>query len=128
LNLSVEPPQYSTLISPADDGIVVVRRPIEMSDRMSVADYLRGAETLRRRELEWGVLRDAPSPIYLHQALVTRLAVLLDGHARPRAPLPPRPGAPVGSAAGPSAARERRVRGVKRQRPINGPIAHFGRR
>jgi Uma2 family endonuclease len=55
-----------------------------MERRLSVADYLDGAETLRRRELEWGILRDAPSPIYSHQALVTRLVVLLDAHVRPR--------------------------------------------
>jgi len=54
-----------------------------MGDRVSVTDYLLGAETLRRRELEWGVLRDAPAPTYRHQALVTRVAVLLDAHARP---------------------------------------------
>lgn len=74
----------------ADDGIVVVhgywcrvwRLSVEV--RLSVADYLDGRETLRRRELEWGVVRDAPSPIYSHQALVTRLVVLLDAHVRPR--------------------------------------------
>ncbi len=55
-----------------------------MERRLSVADYLDGAETLRRRELEWGILRDAPSPLYSHQALVTRLVVLLDAHVRPR--------------------------------------------
>ncbi len=52
--------------------------------RLSVAGYLAGAETLKRRELEWGIVRDAPSPLYSHQALVTRLAVLLDEHVRPR--------------------------------------------
>jgi Uma2 family endonuclease len=54
-----------------------------MGDRVSVPDYLLGAETLRRRELEWGVLRNAPAPTSWHQALVTRVAVLLDAHARP---------------------------------------------
>lgn len=54
-----------------------------MEARLSVADYLDGPETLRRRELEWGVLRDAPSPLYAHQAIVTRLAVLIDAHVRP---------------------------------------------
>jgi Uma2 family endonuclease len=49
-----------------------------------VADYLDGPETLRRRELEWGIVRDAPSPVYSHQALVTRLVVLLHAHVRPR--------------------------------------------
>ncbi len=56
-----------------------------MAPRLSVIEYLDGPETSRRRELEWGILRDAPSPIYSHQALVTRLVVLLDAHVRPRA-------------------------------------------
>jgi Uma2 family endonuclease len=54
-----------------------------MDNRMSVADYLAGEETLRRRELEWGVVRDAPAPTHAHQVLVTRLAVALDNHVRP---------------------------------------------
>ena len=55
-----------------------------METRRSVTDYLAEPETLRRRELEWGIVRDAPSPLYSHQALITRLVVLLDAHVRPR--------------------------------------------
>ena len=55
------------MIAPSDDGIVVVGST-GMGDRVSVTDYLLGAETLRRRELEWGVLTDAPAPTYGHQA------------------------------------------------------------
>jgi Uma2 family endonuclease len=54
-----------------------------MDNRMSVADYLGGEETLRRRELEWGMVRDAPAPNHAHQVLVTRLAVALDNQVRP---------------------------------------------
>lgn len=56
-----------------------------MTERCSVRDYLAGPETLRRRELEWGVVREPPAPFYAHQARVTRLTVLLDEHVRARA-------------------------------------------
>jgi len=49
---------------------------------MTAARYLRGLETLRRRELVWGVVREPPAPFYGHQALVTRLAALLEPHVR----------------------------------------------
>jgi Uma2 family endonuclease len=47
---------------------------------MTVNDYFAGAEEMRRRELVWGVLRDAPSPLFAHQSVVTRVTVLLDLH------------------------------------------------
>ncbi len=50
-----------------------------MSERMSTASYLAGRETLRRRELEWGVVRDAPAPRFEHQAVIT---VKLEWYAR----------------------------------------------
>jgi Uma2 family endonuclease len=62
-----------------DDGIVAD----EMSDP-SVDWYLGGAETLRRRELAWGVVREPPAPFYPHQRLVTDLTVLLQTHVRDR--------------------------------------------
>ena len=55
-----------------------------MPARLSVSKYLRGPETLRRRELEWGRVREPPAPFYGHQVLVTRLAVLLDRHVSSR--------------------------------------------
>jgi Uma2 family endonuclease len=49
---------------------------------MTVNDYLGGEETMRRRELVWGVVREPPSPFFSHQAIVMRIAVLLSLHAR----------------------------------------------
>jgi Uma2 family endonuclease len=49
---------------------------------LSVANYLRGAETMRRRELEFGILRDGPSPMWSHQETLLRLGSLLDAHVR----------------------------------------------
>ncbi len=46
-------------------------------DRMTAVSYLSGPETLRRREVVWGVLREPPAPFYSHQRLVTDLAFLL---------------------------------------------------
>src|SRR6185369_1043638 len=50
--------------------------------RISTGSYLRGRETMRRRELVFGVVREPPSPRYGHQALLVRLTVLLDPIAR----------------------------------------------
>ena len=52
------------------------------SDRWSVDDYLSGEETLRRQELEWGVVREAPGPSFGHQSRVTSLTLLLAAHVR----------------------------------------------
>ena len=49
-------------------------------ERTSVGSYLRGAETMRRRELVWGVVREPPAPMYGHQSVLTRLTSLLYGH------------------------------------------------
>jgi Uma2 family endonuclease len=54
-----------------------------MSDHLSVGEYLQGAETMRRRELEWGVVREPPAPLSRHQLVVTRLACQLEWHVRP---------------------------------------------
>src|SRR5439155_13735254 len=51
-------------------------------DRLSSFSYLRGPETLRRRELVWGMVREPPAPFYYHQRLVTDLTVLLQQHVR----------------------------------------------
>ncbi|OFW43837.1 MAG: hypothetical protein A3J29_14950 [Acidobacteria bacterium RIFCSPLOWO2_12_FULL_67_14b] len=50
--------------------------------RLTTADYLSGAEELRRQELIWGYVRSPPSPRYGHQSIVTRTVVLLDQHVR----------------------------------------------
>jgi Uma2 family endonuclease len=49
-------------------------------ERTSVGMYLRGAETMRRRELVWGVVREPPAPMYGHQSVLTRLTSLLYGY------------------------------------------------
>jgi Uma2 family endonuclease len=51
---------------------------------MTVEQFLRGPETLRRRELLEGHLREPPAPFWSHQSIVTRLVVLLDAHVRSR--------------------------------------------
>jgi Uma2 family endonuclease len=51
---------------------------------MTTYDYLGGAETNRRRELAYGVLRDPPAPFFSHQEVVFRVALLLQGHVEPR--------------------------------------------
>ena len=50
--------------------------------RVSTVNYLRGAETMRRRELLFGRVREPVSPRYGHQAVITRLTVLFDEVAR----------------------------------------------
>src|SRR5262245_6821036 len=52
--------------------------------KVSTADYLNGAETMRRRELLFGQVHEPASPRYGHQAVITRLVVLLDGVVRDR--------------------------------------------
>lgn len=49
---------------------------------MKTAEYLAGPETLTRRELTAGVLREPPAPFYGHQRVVLRASVLLDAHVR----------------------------------------------
>lgn len=44
--------------------------------------YLRGPETNRPSELEWGVVREPPMPFFNHQAVVTALAAALSTHVR----------------------------------------------
>ena len=53
-----------------------------MQPRMTVARYLRGAETMKPRELVYGFVREPPAPKYGHQSAVTGLGALLS-------PLPP---------------------------------------
>lgn len=53
-------------------------------ERMTTDSYLSGPETMKRRELFRGVLREPPAPFYLHQRVVTDLAFLLQQHTRPR--------------------------------------------
>jgi Uma2 family endonuclease len=53
-------------------------------ERMTTNGFLDGPETLQRRELVWGVLREPPAPFYGHQRVVTDLAVLLQRHSRVR--------------------------------------------
>jgi Uma2 family endonuclease len=47
----------------------------------SVPEYLRGVETMGRRELVYGVVREPPAPFYDHQHCLTRLTVRLTAHA-----------------------------------------------
>ena len=56
-----------------------------MPQRVSVAEYLDGPESLTRRELVFGMVREPPAPRFGHQAVLTRLATLLDAHVRERA-------------------------------------------
>jgi Uma2 family endonuclease len=55
-----------------------------MSARQPVMSYLSGAESLRRRELVWGFVREPPAPFWPHQAIVTRTTVLLYEHVASR--------------------------------------------
>ena len=52
--------------------------------RQSVATYLTGPETLTRRELVFGLLREPPAPACDHQSVVTRALLLLALHITPR--------------------------------------------
>ncbi|HKW02926.1 MAG TPA: Uma2 family endonuclease [Vicinamibacterales bacterium] len=49
---------------------------------MTTYDYLTAAETMRRRELVYGMVREPPAPIYGHQSVVTGLTTELSQHAR----------------------------------------------
>lgn len=48
--------------------------------RESVDDYLSGPESLARKELIWGIVREPPAPACDHQDVVTRALVLLATH------------------------------------------------
>jgi Uma2 family endonuclease len=50
--------------------------------RMTVEEYLRQPEAVRRRELAYGLVREAAVPSLDHQSTVTRLSVILDRHVR----------------------------------------------
>lgn len=57
--------------------------PSSSVDRISTDEYLRGPETTARQSLIYGVLvREPAAPRYGHQAVVTRLTVLLDAVVR----------------------------------------------
>lgn len=51
---------------------------------MTTNDYLTMVETMRRRELVHGTVREPPAPIYGHQSVVTGLTVELSHHVRRR--------------------------------------------
>jgi hypothetical protein len=51
-----------------------------MPERLSTVTYLRSEETVRRRELVWGVLREPAAPLYNHQALLLGVATRLTRH------------------------------------------------
>jgi Uma2 family endonuclease len=53
-----------------------------MTQRVSTVSYLQSEETLRRRELVWGMVREPAAPLYNHQALLLSIASRLDRHAR----------------------------------------------
>jgi hypothetical protein len=46
-----------------------------METRMSVARYLSGAETMKPRELVYGVVREPPAPTYGHQSALRALVL-----------------------------------------------------
>ncbi len=52
--------------------------------KLSIAEYFRMPETIRRMELVHGFVREPPAPRYGHQSLITHLTALLDLHVRPR--------------------------------------------
>ncbi|MEO8678469.1 MAG: Uma2 family endonuclease [Vicinamibacterales bacterium] len=49
---------------------------------LTTTEYLKTAESVRVQELIYGKLRVADSPTPMHQALLLRLAMILDGHVR----------------------------------------------
>ena len=53
-------------------------------ERLTTDSYLSGPESLHRREVVWGILREPPAPFYGHQRVVTDLAFLLQQHTRER--------------------------------------------
>lgn len=50
--------------------------------QQTVNEYLAAGETLNRQGLIWGSVLHEPAPNYTHQAIVTRVVVLLDEHVR----------------------------------------------
>jgi Uma2 family endonuclease len=69
-------------------GIVMSERPStwgllpEDGTTLTTAEYLKTAESVRVQELIYGRLRVEDSPTPMHQALLLRLAMILDEHAR----------------------------------------------
>lgn len=53
-----------------------------MEKRLTTDEYLDGPESLIRRELVWGFIREPPSPFRKHQAVVTQATVLLAEHVQ----------------------------------------------
>ena len=51
-----------------------------MRERWATGHYLSGAETTRRRELVWGVVREPPAQFWPQQAVDMRTAALLYEH------------------------------------------------
>jgi Uma2 family endonuclease len=47
---------------------------------ITIVEYFQQAETNRRQELVWGVVREPPSPFYDHQSVVLTIATLLRQH------------------------------------------------
>ncbi|HUL72231.1 MAG TPA: Uma2 family endonuclease [Vicinamibacterales bacterium] len=58
---------------------------MDKSERIATGDYLSMLETMRRRELVYGVVREPPAPLYGHQSIITKLTVRLDQHVRRKA-------------------------------------------
>jgi Uma2 family endonuclease len=67
------------LIRRLDDGIVV-----DMGYSDATWEYLRGPETMRRRELLYTQVHEPPAPYYSHQAVVTNLVSALAPAVRQR--------------------------------------------
>lgn len=49
---------------------------------MTLREYLAGEETMRPRELAYGILREPPAPGYGHQVIVGQIYKLLDRHVQ----------------------------------------------
>jgi Uma2 family endonuclease len=59
-----------------DESVVLMWRPL------TVDAYLSDPETLTRRELEYGIVREPPAPFLRHQSVITRLAVIVEPQVR----------------------------------------------
>lgn len=56
-----------------------------MEHHLKTGEYFSGAEALTRRDLVWGVVRDAPAPDPDHQFVLVEAVLLLAPHVRERA-------------------------------------------
>lgn len=55
-----------------------------MEKKITLDEYFRYPESNRPMELVYGYVREPPTPLYGHQAVVLRISALLDAHVRER--------------------------------------------